>query len=171
MEMNTVYFAGGCFWCMVKPFDSYPGIHGIKSGFMGGHVINPTYLQVKEGTTGHLEVVKIDYDEHIFSFEKLLDIFFSQIDPTDDGGQFMDRGAQYRTAVFYTEAYQAEQSLNYIKHIQSNYNQPIVTDVRPAETFYMAEEEHQDFYKKQPERYKQEQEDRKNYIETQKNLS
>lgn len=162
--MKTIYFAGGCFWCMVKPFDSYKGIQQIKSGYMGGHIQNPTYEQVKSGTTGHFEVVEIIYDELEFSFTQLLEIFFSQIDPTDNGGQYMDRGSQYRTAIFYTEDNQKTESVNFIKDIQSKYNQPIVTEVRPAEVFYVAEDEHQDFYKKQPKRYKQEQIDRENYI-------
>ncbi|WP_414053810.1 peptide-methionine (S)-S-oxide reductase MsrA [Macrococcus equi] len=166
--MKTIYFAGGCFWCMVKPFDSYKGIQQIKSGYMGGHIQNPTYEQVKSGTTGHLEVVEIIYDEMEFSFTQLLEIFFAQIDPTDNGGQYMDRGSQYRTAIFYTEDNQKIESVNFIKDIQSKYNQPIVTEVRPAEVFYVAEDEHQDFYKKQPKRYKQEQIDRENYINNKK---
>lgn len=169
--MNTIYFAGGCFWCMVKPFDSFDGIESIKSGYMGGTVAQPTYEQVKTGTTGHLEVVEIIYDESVFSFEKLLEIFFSQIDPTDDGGQYMDRGSQYRTAIFFTEPSQKAQSHAYISSIQARFDAPIVTEVRPAEDFYIAEVEHQDFYKKQPERYKQEQIDRENYINAQKILS
>ncbi|WP_414048079.1 peptide-methionine (S)-S-oxide reductase MsrA [Macrococcus equi] len=166
--MKTIYFAGGCFWCMVKPFDSYKGIQQIKSGYMGGHIQNPTYEQVKSGTTGHFEVVEIIYDALEFSFTQLLEIFFSQIDPTDNGGQYMDRGSQYRTAIFYTDDNQKTESVNFIKDIQSKYNQPIVTEVRPAEVFYVAEDEHQDFYKKQPKRYKQEQIDRENYINNKK---
>lgn len=169
--MKTIYFAGGCFWCMVKPFDSFDGIESVKSGYMGGKIENPTYEQVKTGTTDHLEVVEILYDDTIFSYDKLLEIFFAQIDPTDEGGQYMDRGSQYRTAVFYTDDTQKEQAYQFIESIQHRYDQPIVTEVRPAEVFYLAEDEHQDFYKRNPERYKQEQIDRENYIKTQKNLS
>ncbi len=93
-------FAGGCFWCMVKPFDELPGIHKVLSGYAGGHVENPTYEQVKAGTSGHLEVVQITFDPSIFPYEKLLDLYWPQIDPTDDGGQFFDRGPSYRTAIF-----------------------------------------------------------------------
>ncbi|MGV2927666.1 peptide-methionine (S)-S-oxide reductase MsrA [Macrococcus capreoli] len=168
MEMKTVYFAGGCFWCMVKPFDTYEGIESVKSGYMGGTLKHPTYAQVKTGTTGHLEVVEIVYNESQFPFDKLLEIFFSQIDPTDAEGQYMDRGSQYTTAVFYTDEAQLRQTKRYIEQIQSQFNQPIVTALRPAETFYLAEEEHQDFYKKQPERYQQEQLDRENYIKSHK---
>ncbi|WP_414043208.1 peptide-methionine (S)-S-oxide reductase MsrA [Macrococcus animalis] len=169
--MKKIYFAGGCFWCMVKPFDTFEGIESVKSGYMGGHIAHPTYEQVKTGTTGHLEVVEIVYDPEKFSFEKLLDIFFSQIDPTDPDGQYMDRGSQYKTAVFYTDDSQKEATKIYIQQIQSRYALPIVTEIRSAEDFFIAEDEHQDFYKKQPERYQQEQLERENYIETQKNLS
>lgn len=102
MNINKAYFAGGCFWCMVKPFDTFEGIESVTSGYMGGHVDNPSYEQVKTGNTGHLETVEIEYDVALFSYNKLLEIFFSVIDPSDEGGQFQDRGAQYKTAIFYT---------------------------------------------------------------------
>ena len=93
-------FAGGCFWCMVKPFDELPGIHKVLSGYAGGHVENPTYEQVKVGTSGHLEVVQITFDPSIFPYQKLLDLYWPQIDPTDDGGQFLTVHSSYRTAIF-----------------------------------------------------------------------
>ena len=93
-------FAGGCFWCMVKPFDQFEGIEKVVSGYTGGHVKNPSYEQVKTGTTGHLEVVEITFDPEVFSFEQLLDIYWQQIDPTDNEGQFQDRGDQYKPAIF-----------------------------------------------------------------------
>lgn len=161
--MKTIYFAGGCFWCMVKPFDSYDGIESVISGYMGGEIAHPTYEQVKSGTTNHLEVVEIKYDDQIFSFNQLLEIFFSIIDPTDNEGQWMDRGSQYRTAIYYTTEEQRTISEEYIKHIQPNYQLPIVTEIRPASDFYHAEDYHQDFYKKDPDRYRQEQIDRENY--------
>lgn len=102
MNINTAYFAGGCFWCMTKPFDQFDGIETVTSGYMGGSTHNPTYEDVKSGTTGHYETVKIEYDVALFSYNKLLEVFFSVIDPIDDGGQFQDRGSQYRTAIFYT---------------------------------------------------------------------
>ena len=99
--MEKATFAGGCFWCMVSPFEELPGIGGIVSGYSGGHVENPTYEQVKTGTTGHFEVVEITYDPELFPYERLLELFWQQIDPTDPDGQFQDRGPQYRTAIFY----------------------------------------------------------------------
>ena len=104
-------FAGGCFWSMVSPFEEQPGIHGIVSGYMGGTVENPTYEQVKTGETGHLEVVEITFDSAIFPYEKLLELYWPQIDPTDDEGQYIDRGSQYRTAIFYYNEEQHELAL------------------------------------------------------------
>lgn len=106
MNINTAYFAGGCFWCMTKPFDTFDGIEKVTSGYMGGHIENPTYEQVKSGTSGHLETVEIQYDVALFSYNKLLEIFFSVIDPLDTGGQYQDRGPQYQTAIFYTNDHQ-----------------------------------------------------------------
>jgi peptide-methionine (S)-S-oxide reductase len=151
-------FAGGCFWCMVKPFDQLPGIHGIVSGYMGGHVENPTYEQVKTGETGHFEVVQITFDPGVFPYEKLLDLYWPQIDPTDDGGQFIDRGSQYRTAVFYHTDQQKQLAEASRKRVEESgrFTRPIVTQILPAEVFYDAEDYHQDFYKKNPEAYKEE---------------
>lgn len=155
--MEKATFAGGCFWCMVKPFDTYEGIHKVTSGYMGGHVENPTYEDVKKGTSGHLEVVEIQFDPSLFPYEQLLEIFWQQIDPTDDEGQFQDRGDQYRTAIFY---YTEEQRVLAEKAKQDlidseKFSQPIVTRILPASAFYEAEDYHQDFYKKEPDHYKQ----------------
>jgi len=155
---ETAMFAGGCFWCMVKPFDELPGIIKVTSGYSGGHVENPSYKQVKTGTTGHYEAVQITYDPNLFTYQQLLDLYWPQIDPTDDGGQFFDRGSQYRTAIFYYNDEQkklAEQSKMAIEN-SGRFNKPIVTQILPAGPFYEAEEEHQYFYKKNPEKYKQE---------------
>lgn len=114
MNINTAYFAGGCFWCMTKPFDTFDGIEKVTSGYMGGHIENPTYEQVKSGTSGHLETVEIQYDVALFSYNKLLEIFFSVIDPLDTGGQYQDRGPQYQTAIFYTNDHQKELAETYI---------------------------------------------------------
>jgi len=155
---ETAMFAGGCFWCMVKPFDEWPGIIKVISGYSGGHVKNPTYAEVKTGTTGHYEVVHITYDPKLVSYQQLLDLYWPQIDPTDDGGQFFDRGPQYRTAIFYYNEEQkalAEQSKKEIEK-SGRFQKPIVTAILPAGPFYEAEEEHQYFYKKNPEKYKQE---------------
>lgn len=155
--MEKAIFAGGCFWCMVKPFDSYPGIHKVTSGYMGGHVDNPTYEQVKTGTTGHLEVVEIEFDPTLFPYSQLLEIYWQQIDPTDDEGQFQDRGDQYRTAIFYTT--EEQQQLAEIAKDElaasGKFQKPIVTRILPASTFYEAEDYHQDFYKKEPDHYQQ----------------
>ena len=150
MNINKAYFAGGCFWCMVKPFDTFEGIEKVTSGYMGGHVDNPTYEQVKTGETGHLETVEIEYDVALFSYNKLLEIFFSVIDPTDAGGQFQDRGAQYQTAIFYTNNDQKELAEAYVEKLKHTIDKDkaIATQILPASEFYKAEEEHQDFYKR-----------------------
>lgn len=148
-------FAGGCFWCMVKPFDELPGIQKIISGYAGGHIENPTYEQVKSGTSGHLEVVQITFDPSIFPYQKLLDLYWPQIDPTDDGGQFFDRGPSYRTTIFYhneTQKELAEKSKQTLAE-SGMFKNPIVTEIRSAAPFYEAEEYHQHFYKKNPEKY------------------
>ncbi|MCL1632333.1 peptide-methionine (S)-S-oxide reductase MsrA [Sporolactobacillus sp. CPB3-1] len=155
---ETATFAGGCFWCMVKPFDTLPGIKQVVSGYTGGTVENPTYEQVKSGTTGHMEAVQIRFEPDIFPYEKLLELYWTQIDPTDDGGQFFDRGPNYRTAIFYHSELQrvaAEQSKRELA-ASGRFLKPIVTRILPAAPFYPAEEEHQKFYQKHPERYKAE---------------
>ncbi|MBM7607713.1 peptide-methionine (S)-S-oxide reductase [Lysinibacillus composti] len=155
--MEKATFAGGCFWCMVKPFDTWDGVHKVTSGYMGGHVINPTYEQVKKGDTGHLEVVQIEFDPNIFSYEQLLEIYWMQIDPTDDGGQFHDRGESYKTAIFYHSKMQKELAESAKQQLAESgrFKKPIVTKILPAETFYIAEDYHQDYYKKESEHYKE----------------
>lgn len=158
--LEVATFAGGCFWCMVQPFDQLPGIHTVVSGYMGGHIDNPTYEEVKAGNTGHYEVVQITFNPSVFPYTDLLEMYWRQIDPTDEGGQFQDRGDSYRTAIFYHSEEQkqrAEESK--IKIEQSGiFRKPIVTKIIPAAVFYPAEDYHQDFYKKKPKAYK---EDRK----------
>ncbi|USK69843.1 peptide-methionine (S)-S-oxide reductase MsrA [Peribacillus asahii] len=154
--MQKATFAGGCFWCMVSPFEELPGIEGIISGYTGGDVENPTYEEVKTGTTGHYEAVEITYDPKLFSYERLLNLFWPQIDPTDAGGQFQDRGSQYRTAIFYHNEEQkqlAEASKEKIA-ASGTFKKPIVTEILRAQTFYPAEEYHQDFHRKNPAHYK-----------------
>ncbi|MFJ8266998.1 peptide-methionine (S)-S-oxide reductase MsrA [Peribacillus asahii] len=154
--MQKATFAGGCFWCMVSPFEELPGIEGIISGYTGGHVENPTYEEVKTGKTGHYEAVEITYDPKVFSYERLLNLFWPQIDPTDAGGQFQDRGSQYRTAIFYHNEEQkklAEASKEKIA-ASGTFKKPIVTEILRAQTFYPAEEYHQDFHRKNPAHYK-----------------
>ncbi|SFS41318.1 peptide-methionine (S)-S-oxide reductase MsrA [Paenibacillus sp. 453mf] len=158
--MEKATFAGGCFWCMVTPFEELPGIHGIVSGYTGGSVENPTYEQVKTGTTGHYEVVEITFDPELFPYEKLLELYWPQIDPTDEGGQFHDRGSQYKTAVFYHNEHQKELALASKKEVveSGRFDKPIVTEILPAATFYPAEEYHQDYHKKNQKHYKEDRE-------------
>lgn len=149
-------FAGGCFWCMVEPFDERPGIKEVISGYTGGTVENPTYEQVCSGMTGHVEAVQITYDPKIVSYEELVQLFWQQIDPTDDGGQFHDRGDSYKTAIFYHNEEQkqiAEASKEELAK-SGKFKKPIVTPILPAKPFYPAEEEHQYYYKKNPLHYR-----------------
>ncbi|HEO8418743.1 methionine sulfoxide reductase A [Mycobacteroides abscessus subsp. abscessus] len=158
--LEKATFAGGCFWCMVSPFEEQPGIGGIVSGYSGGHVENPTYEQVKTGTTGHFEVVEITFDPEVFPYERLLELFWQQIDPTDPDGQFQDRGPQYRTAIFYHNNKQkvlAEKSKQAMAE-SGKFKKPIVTIIEPAATFYPAEDYHQDYHKKNKTHYKEDRE-------------
>lgn len=150
-------FAGGCFWCMVKPFDSWDGIHKVTSGYMGGNLHNPTYEDVKKGDSGHLEVVEIQFDSTIFSYEQLLEIFWQQIDPTDAGGQFQDRGESYTSAIFVHSEEQKEKAEKSKERLATSgkFSKQIVTPIREAKTFYEAEEYHQDYYKKSEKHYKE----------------
>jgi peptide-methionine (S)-S-oxide reductase len=155
--MQKATFAGGGFWCMVTPFEELPGIEGIVSGYTGGHLENPTYADVKAGTTGHYEVVQITYDPTLFSYEKLLELYWPQIDPTDAGGQFHDRGSQYRTAIFFHNEEQQRLALASKEKVASSgiFQKPIVTEILPAQTFYPAEDYHQDYHKKNKAHYKE----------------
>ncbi|MEN2467535.1 peptide-methionine (S)-S-oxide reductase MsrA [Ornithinibacillus sp. JPR2-1] len=155
--LKKATFAGGCFWCMVKPFDQWDGVHAVVSGYTGGHVENPTYEEVKTGTTGHYEAVEITFDPSIISYNEILEVYWRQIDPTDAGGQFQDRGEQYRTAIFYhdeEQKAQAEASKQALAE-SGRFQKPIVTEILPAVTFYPAEDYHQDFYKKSETEYKE----------------
>jgi methionine-S-sulfoxide reductase len=148
-------FAGGCFWCMTKPFDEQPGIISVISGYTGGTVETPTYQQVCSDTTGHFEAVQITYNPDLFPYEKLLELFWQQIDPTDPSGQFYDRGQSYQTAIFYhneTQKRLAEESKKILEE-SKRFNKPIVTPILPASEFYPAEEYHQQYYKKNPTHY------------------
>jgi peptide-methionine (S)-S-oxide reductase len=145
-------FAGGCFWCMVHPFDSLPGVVSVTSGYAGGDVKNPTYEQVSAGGTGHREAVQIIYDARRISYAKLLDIFWHNIDPTDNAGQFCDKGAQYRSAIFYYDETQKRLAEESKQALQRRFKQ-VYTDIVPAGEFYAAEDYHQDYYKKNPIRY------------------
>ncbi len=155
--MEKATFAGGCFWCMVTPFDELPGIEGITSGYMGGAKENPTYEEVKTGTTGHAEVVQITFNPDLFPYERLLELYWQQIDPTDADGQFHDRGSQYRTVIFYlneTQKKLAEASKQTVID-NGRFKKPIVTTIEPASVFYEAEAYHQDYHKKNKQHYKE----------------
>ena len=130
--MDKATFAGGCFWCMVKPFDQWEGIKKVTSGYMGGHIDNPTYEDVKRGDSGHVEVVEIEFDPSVFSYERLLEIYWMQIDPTDAGGQFHDRGESYKTVIFThndKQATLAQQSKEQLA-ASGRFKKPIVTEIK-----------------------------------------
>lgn len=154
-NLDVATFAGGCFWCIEAAFEAREGVAEAISGYSGGEVENPTYGQVSSGQTGHLEAVQVFYDSEEVSYEELLEVFWRNIDPTDDGGQFADRGSQYRTAIFYHDEGQrlsAERSKNELES-SGTFDKSIVTEIRPFEAFYEAEEYHQDYYEKNALRY------------------
>src|SRR5882724_13215140 len=151
----TATFAGGCFWCVEADFDKLPGVLGTESGYTGGAVSNPTYEQVSHGGTGHAEAVRVTYDPAKVTYEQLLDYFWRHVDPTVKDRQFCDIGNQYRTAIFYqgdAQRLAAEASKTRLE--KSGHFPRIYTEVVPASAFYAAEEYHQDYYKKNPIRYK-----------------
>ena len=158
MAQNTekAYFAGGCFWCMEPPFEALDGVLEATSGYMGGETENPTYEQVSMGNTGHAEVVEIEYDPNIITYSELLEVFWRNIDPTALNYQFADVGSQYRTEIFTVGPNQMEEALNSKDELEKSnkFDKPIVTAITEAPVFYIAEEYHQDFYKKQSARYK-----------------
>jgi peptide-methionine (S)-S-oxide reductase len=149
-------FAGGCFWCMEEAFEMVPGVTSVVSGFMGGRVPNPTYEQVASKTTGHAEVVQVRYDPGKVSYRQLVDWFWRNIDPVDGTGQFCDKGSPYRSAIFYHDEEQKKVALASKQELEASgrFKEPIATEIKPASAFYMAEEYHQDYYKKNPLRYK-----------------
>jgi len=154
-NLAVATFAGGCFWCTESDFEKIPGVVKVISGYTGGKLENPTYAQVSSGSTQHLESVEVYYDPTRISYETLLEDFWKMVDPTDAGGQFVDRGHQYPPAIFYyTEAQRiaAEDSLKAM-NASGRYDKPIVTPIRAAGPFYPAEEYHQDYYKHNPLRY------------------
>lgn len=149
-------FAGGCFWCMAGAFQELDGVLDVKSGYTAGHVKNPSYEDVCSGKSGHYEAVQITYDPSKVSYTLLLDTYWQQIDPTDPGGQFYDRGQQYQTAIFYHDEEQKELAFSSKNALEKSrrFDKPIATKILPASIFYPAEEYHQDYHKKNPEHYK-----------------
>lgn len=154
-EFETAIFAGGCFWCMVQPFDTQPGIQSVVSGYTGGHTVNPTYAEVASHTTGHTEAVKITFDPKVISYAQLVEIYWHQTDPTDASGQFQDRGDSYRPVIFVNNPEQRRVAEASKAALAANgqFDAPIVTTIEEAQPSYPAEEEHQDFYRKNPFRY------------------
>ncbi len=153
LRVEKAVFAGGCFWCMQSPFDQTRGVSSVIVGYTGGTYPNPTYESYAEG--GHVEAIEITFDPTIVNYKELLDIFWHQVDPTDSGGQFVDRGVQYRSAIFYLSSEQkriAEQSKINLER-SGRFEHPILTEILPAQIFFPAEEYHQSYYKKNPVRY------------------
>lgn len=154
-QYQTATFAGGCFWCLEPAFAQLEGIVDLKVGYTGGTVPNPSYEQVCAGNTGHYEAIQVIFDPQKLSYQQLLDTFWRQIDPTDSGGQFADRGQSYQTAIFYISNEQKQQANESKKKIDTSgiFNKPIVTQILPTKQFYEAEDYHQLYYKKNPLRY------------------
>jgi peptide-methionine (S)-S-oxide reductase len=149
-------FAGGCFWCMEPPFDKLDGVISTTSGYTGGHQLNPTYKQVSAGNTGHTEAIQIEYDPEKISYQELLSVFWKNIDPTTANRQFCDHGSQYRSGIFYNDAKQKNAAEKSLKELEQNkpFAEPVVTEITAASTFYPAEDYHQNYYQKNPLRYK-----------------
>lgn len=154
-KYKKAVFAGGCFWCMVKPFDSLKGIESVISGYTGGHVENPSYTEVVRGDTGHTEAVEITYDPELISYADLVEIYWRQTDPTDAGGQFADRGDSYRPVIYYSTEEEQKIAQKSKENLQKNgpFKEEIVTKIEEIQPFYEAEEYHQDFYKKEKSHY------------------
>ncbi|TAM47528.1 MAG: peptide-methionine (S)-S-oxide reductase [Gammaproteobacteria bacterium] len=150
----TAIFAGGCFWCMEPPYDELAGVVATTSGYTGGRKLNPTYQEVSAGGTGHFEAVQIAYDPAKVSYEKLLEVFWRNVDPLDGGGQFCDRGDSYKTAIFYRNEEQKRLAERSKAEIEQRLGKKVATPILPAATFYAAEDYHQDYYMKNPLRYK-----------------
>jgi peptide methionine sulfoxide reductase msrA/msrB len=154
LDLKKATFAGGCFWCMEKPFEELAGVRSVISGYTGGTTVNPNYGNY--GAGGHVEAVEITYDPAVISYAQLLEVYWRQIDPTDGGGQFVDRGHAYTSAIFYhdqEQRHQAEESRLALEK-SGIFDKPLVTAILPAQTFYPAEDYHQDYYKRNPLRYK-----------------
>jgi len=156
IRYETAVFAGGCFWCMEPPFDKLDGVLSTTSGYTAGHKKNPTYRDVSAGGTGHTEAVQVVYDPGKLSYADLLEVFWKNIDPVAINRQFCDSGTQYRSGIYYlndTQATAAKQSLQQLKN-NKPFEEAIATEILPASTFYPAEDYHQDYYIKNPLRYK-----------------
>ncbi len=155
-ETEIATFAGGCFWCMEPPFENIKGVYSVISGYTGGNITNPTYEQVCSGSSGHAEAIQVTFNPALINYEALLDIFWHNIDPTTVDQQFADHGSQYRTAIFYHSETQKKLAIASKEQLAKTgkFDKPIVTKIDPAGPFYRAEDYHQDYYKKNPLRYK-----------------
>lgn len=155
-QHETAIFAGGCFWCMEPPFDKLDGVISTTSGYTSGHKENPTYKEVSAGTTGHTEAIQIVYDPDKISYDELLEVFWKNIDPVAVNSQFCDYGTQYRSGIYYLDESQKKAAKQSLQQLEKNkpFNESIATEVLPATTFYPAEDYHQDYYQKNPVRYK-----------------
>ena len=154
--MKTAYFAGGCFWCITPTFQELAGVNSVTSGYSGGVEENPSYEDVKYQRTGHRETIRVDYDAAKVSFAELLEIFLSGVDPFDEGGQYIDRGHSYTLAVYYQSEEERLLASDAIEKLASESGQKVYVSVEPFSAFYTAEEEHQDYYRKHPEEFRQE---------------
>ena len=152
-SIKSMYLAGGCFWCVEEVYEKVEGVLSVYSGYSGGHVENPTYQEVVLGNTGHIEAAEINYDSSLVNEEQLVKLLFLNIDPFDEGGQFCDRGYSYKSAFFTSDEKLKEIINDYILKIENNHNQKVQTLVLPFKNFYLAEDYHQDYYKKNPIRY------------------
>ena len=152
-KLNTIYLAGGCFWCVEEVYEKLEGVDSVISGYSGGHVENPTYREVVKGNTGHIEAVEIIYDSEIVSLDTLVKSFFLNIDPFDSNGQFCDKGYSYKSAIFSNDQEFINKVNLYISKIEKNHDQNVETLILPFKNFYLAEDYHQDYYKKNPIKY------------------
>ncbi|MFC4651831.1 peptide-methionine (S)-S-oxide reductase MsrA [Lactococcus nasutitermitis] len=166
MATEKAIFAGGCFWCMVQPFEEQKGILTVTSGYTGGDFAHPTYEQVKQHITGHTEAVEIIFDNTLVSYQDLVQLYWQTTDPTDAFGQFEDRGDNYRPVIFYTSEEQKKiaQASKIALQESEKFEKPIVTSIEPAKEFWVAESYHQGFYRKHPEDYKEEIQGRRDFI-------
>ena len=152
-KINTIYLAGGCFWCVEEVYEEIEGVVNVQSGYSGGHVENPTYREVVSGNTGHIEAVEIVFDSDIVSLDTLVKSFFLNIDPFDSNGQFCDKGYSYKSAIFSNDQEFIDKVNFYISKIETNHDQNVETLILPFKNFYLAEDYHQDYYKKNPIKY------------------
>ena len=154
--MKTAYFAGGCFWCITPTFQEMDGVSAVTSGYSGGMEENPSYEDVKYQRTGHRETIRIDYDPDKVTYGQLIEVFLNGVDPFDQGGQFIDRGHSYTLAVYYLSEEERQTAKSAIEALEAEAGQKVYISLEPFTGFYTAEEEHQDYYRKHPEAFRQE---------------